>query len=196
MSHPRRQILSASVGIGESDVFAPRHGRGYWATFGAYTLCSTQAGVVPEITGVRLAFGHPAPATARAVLRLVSPRVVRAHPRDPSQHLAPMSWTLGSPPRFSETYAGVRPWGDYSHSLAGFRVTNSCKQALALSDAISAGRRPARTHAEMMIVVKSPPGGSIVESVDIDYQVNGHAMTLPVRWAMVNCGPQVASRCR
>jgi hypothetical protein len=47
-----------------------------------------------------------------------------------------------------------------------------------------------------MVVVRSPPGGSVIERVDIDYTVDGRAMTLPVRWVLVNCGPQVASRCR
>ena len=193
--HPP-QVLSAETGRGASAVDAPRGWHGdYWATFGAFLLCTRTAGEVPVLQRVDFLDGDAKPVAARAVLRVVSPQYVRAHPHLPVDDLALMGFDLGSPPRFSESYAGPSAPGDYSHPIRGFRVATTCPQAWAIGSRPGEGRIPRWTQVELMVAVKSRPSGSVVKGIDIRYSVAGHSMSLPVRWELVNCGPAVASHC-
>ena len=186
----REQVLSASVDSGASAVDAPRGNRGYTATFGAFILCSRRPSVVPEIEGVTPQAGSPAPISFHAVLRLVTGRYVSRHPEDTTSDFAPLGFTLGSPPDFSESYAGLSPPGRY-RSVEGYRVSTSCRDAEQAVGKVGPGTGPRYAIAELMVVLTSGPSGGVVRSFTIDYRVGSRQYHLPVHWEVANCGPAV-----
>jgi hypothetical protein len=186
----REQVLSASVDSGASAVDAPRGNMGYKATFGAFILCSRRPGVVPEIEGVTPQPGSPAPISFHAVLRLVTGRYVSRHPDDTTSEFAPIGFTLGSPPDFSESYAGLPAPGWY-RPVEGYRVSTGCRDAKQAVGNVGPETGPRYSIAELMVVLTSGPSGGVVRSFTIDYRVGSRQYHLPVHWEVANCGSAV-----
>lgn len=176
-----------SVGGGKGGVAVdppPGSYPNYVATFGGFVLCS-QTSAVPHLSEV--VFESNAPVATKAVVRRVTPALVRGSPRAERTAYAPLAFTLGSPPHYREPYAGLPAPGDYRGGLADVEVQQSCQEAESAVVAVNDREVPIAGYLELMVVVPASAEGAIVDGFTIHYDVEGDSHSLRVPWTMVVC---------
>jgi hypothetical protein len=129
----------------------------------------------------------------------VSIRRVRAetvdHHRAGDPNLLPTIATLGSLPDFADPDSTGRPLGDYSTSVAGTALTQSCDASRHAVENLNQ-RIPSEGFTELLVTLKAGPGG-LVDGATIRYSVGDTPYILRIPWTMILCGsdPAVAASC-
>ncbi|MER7173351.1 hypothetical protein [Streptomyces mesophilus] len=163
--------LSARAGGGLIVVDEPRT-HPWSASFGSYTLCSTNG------RGIRLQrVRHEAsvrPVDVSWQLRTVD---------SPSFGIISVR---GVPPDFVDPEHGtlLGAPGRYERLMPGRRITQSCAEAAAGD----------RGFTELLFVVEAAERGAVIDRAWIDYTFDGHEghpYTLELHWQMVLCGVDV-----
>lgn len=178
--------LSASSGRGGFSVTAPRPSS-YTATFGAFVLCSTEPDIDITIDDVRYR-SEGDTEDAKPLVRTFDAEDLAALDRHQVASYQPVVATLGSPPSFSEPYAGYKPRGDFINQVAGWTVSQTCTTTEEVTMALTAGRVPVESQSELMFVIEAGSGGARIPGFHIDYSAGGNEYTLNVPFEMVACG--------
>jgi hypothetical protein len=134
------------------------------------------------------------PTRVRTFIRQISPHFVKSHHDLKPQSFDPVAFGLGSAPHFREPYAGMVVRGRYL-PIAGYRVSQTCAQSRQVDDDLNLGKTPTSTTGELVLVVTSSKSGSAIKSFDINYTAGDKRYTLPVKWALINCGTEVTANC-
>ena len=160
----RGAYLSVNTTSGGVSVDAPRHAGEYTATFGSFVLCKGRGVKDVVIDGVRTSSQHE-PDQLQVSLRTGGG--------------SPVASILGSPPGFSEPYAGQPLDGVITTEVKGLHVSSSCRQLR---------RGDAKDVQELLFTMSTGPNGGDIDKEFIDFTADGEPRTLPVNWQMVNCG--------
>lgn len=134
----------------------------YVATFGSMNMCSTTDSSV-EISKVTLK------ETVRPQSTSYWIRVTRA---------IPIGAGLGSPPTFSEEYAGQKPEGDFEKLKPGFEINRRCDPK---SKVVPLGQ-------ELMVSMHVGGMGAYVGPLKVHYRSNGRKYVRTINYAMIACG--------
>lgn len=182
--------LSTMSGSGSVIVDAPVP-RPYWVSFGAATPCmATDPGestepVAPDdvivITGVRYVDRHNPAAEVRVLLRTVTPKMVRNHP-NLKDRFGVFYSALGHAGQH-QRYGTYVP-GRYSTDIAGYEVSDTCREMTRNAARLSMGRVPDEPLTTLVFAVKADKDGARLHHWFVDYTVNGEERTLRVNWTM------------
>jgi hypothetical protein len=103
---------------------------------------------------------------------------------------APIGFTLGSPPKFNQPYAGLNVPGSYARFRPGIPIDRSCGEVTDAVQALSIGDVPPFPIMEVLVTLSSTEEGTHVAGYDLDYEQDGVDHTLTVDWQMVVCDEQ------
>lgn len=171
--------------------------RRYWVSFGTDMPCmqtDPEASTDPAdpddaivLTGVRYVDRRNPAAAVHVLLRTVTPKVVRNHPRHRDDFgLFISAWGhAGQRQRY-----GTHVPGRYTTDVAGYEVSDTCAQADRNATLLSKGKVPDQALTTLVFAIKSDDDGARIHHYFLDYTLNGEPRTLRVNWTMVARAPR------
>lgn len=171
--------------------------RPYWVSFGAAMPCmatdpgeSTEPAALDDvvvITGVRYVDRRNPAAEVRALLRTVTPKMVRNHPNLKDRFgVFYSAWGHAGRHQRYGTYVP----GRYSTDIAGYEVSDTCREMTRNAARLSMGSVPDEPLTTLVFAVKTDNDGARLHHWFVDYTVNGEERTLRVNWTMGARPPQ------
>ena len=165
--------------------------RRYWVSFGTDMPCmqtdpdaSTDPAIADDvivIAGVRYVDRRNPAAAVHVLLRTVTPKMVRNHPKH-RDYFGPFISAWGHAGQ-RQRYGTYVP-GRYTTDIAGHEVSDTCAQADRNATLLSKGKVPDKALTTLVFAVKADRDGARIGPYFIDYTINGEPRTLQVNWTM------------
>lgn len=165
--------------------------RPYWVSFGTDMPCmetDPEASTDPAgaddvivITGVRYVDRRNPAAAVHVLLRTVTPKMVRNHPKHRDDYgLFISAWGHAGQRQRYGTYVP----GRYTTDIAGYEVSDTCAQANRTATLLSRGKVPDKALTTLVFAVKADRDGARIHHYFVDYTINGEPRTLRIDWTM------------
>ena len=165
--------------------------RPYWVSVGQDMPCAetdpehstdpAQPGDSIVLTGVRYDDHRNPAAEVYVMLRTVTPRMVRRHPkhRDRFEIFGSARGHAG----WHQRYGTYVP-GHYTRQIGGHAVDRTCAQVNHTALLLSRGKVPDHSLTTLVLAVKTDDDGARVRPWYLDYTINGEPRTLRIRWTV------------
>ncbi len=152
----------------------------WYGSFGAFILCSTDPSADIVLEDARID-STLAPLSTSTTVREVTPTDLKKATAATRDDYTPFATSLGRPPDFNESYAGMGAAGTFIAELTGVPITQSCAQAA----------EDGRGFTELIVTIEADEGGADVSGVYVDYRADDRPLTLHIDWRLIACGSKV-----